>query len=419
MNGTKLNKPGDFVDMFDVIIVGAGPSGSSCAAMLGKKGRKVLLLEKAKYPRDKTCGDAISGKSMRAVKTLGLQAQLEASPQADVWGVKFSSPNGAIVEIPFPNKDKTRAPGFCCRREIFDNMLFQEAKKNARQTIEEFQVSEVIIEDGFAVGVKGTDLRSKRQMEFRAKLIIGADGANGVVPRALGVDTLPEGDKCMALRAYYKGVKGLGKNIELHFIDEILPGYFWIFPLDNGLANVGVGMIGSDIRKKKVDLRKAMLNAIERNEMFKQRFAGAQIVGEIKGWVLPFGSHHRKNYGNGFMLVGDAASLVDPFTGEGIGNATTSGIMAAKIADEALAARDFSETFLKRYDRELFEEIGPELKTSKMLQKMGRFKFLLNLIIGKASRNEEIRNTISGMLANEVAKKQIISPSFMLKVLFA
>jgi len=403
---------------YDVIIAGGGPGGSTAAAFLGQAGLSVLLLEKAQYPRDKTCGDAISGKSMGILRKLGLVEQVRNAPNAVIEGVIFSAPNGKTVTIPFPARPDRSAPGFCCRRLVYDNILFQNAKKHAT-VLEKHAVNDVIVENGFVVGVKVTDLATNQPKEFRARMVVGADGSQSIVAAKMGRQDTPEKHHCTALRVYYKNVKDLTPNIELHFVDSILPGYFWIFPLENGTANVGIGMVTSDMKKNKVNLRQVTLDTIASHPMFQKRFEGAEAMGPIQGWTLPFGSHHRKTYGNGFLLVGDAASLIDPFTGEGIGNAMTSGYIASQVITEALKTGDVSEAALKVYDQKLWAEIGPELKTSYQLQKVGRITPLLNFVVGKAASSQKVRDTISGMLGNEEAKKEFTGPLFYLKLLLS
>ena len=131
------------------------------------------------------------------------------------------------------------------------------------------------------------------------------------------------------------------------------------------------------------------------------------------------GSKHRKNYGNGVMLLGDAAGLVDPFTGEGIGNALYSARQAVKAAKEAIDANDVSEKFLSRYDKRLWDELGNELQISAKLQKVGRIRFLLNFVINKAARNDEVREIISGMMANKIPRKRLANPLFYLRLIFS
>ncbi|HLD75731.1 MAG TPA: NAD(P)/FAD-dependent oxidoreductase, partial [Candidatus Norongarragalinales archaeon] len=302
------------------------------------------------------------------------------------------------------------------RREVFDNMLFQNAKKYAT-VLEDTAVTDVLVENGTAVGVK--TLQAGQPQEFRAKVIVGADGAQSVVARKMGIADNPKKHHCTALRVYYKNIKNLTPNIELHFVDSILPGYFWIFPLEDNVANVGVGMVTQEMQDQKINLQAAMMDLIKNNPTFKERFEGAEALGPVKGWTLPFGSYHRPCFGNGFILVGDAASLIDPFTGEGIGNAMTSGLVAAQVIDEALSADDVSGKKLQEYDGRLWHEIGDELKTSYNLQKFGKYKFLLNLVVGKASSSQKVREQISGMLSNEKSKKQFTGILFYLKLLFS
>ena len=136
------------------------------------------------------------------------------------------------------------------------------------------------------------------------------------------------------------------------------------------------------------------------------------------GWNLPVGSKKRKNYGDGFMLLGDAAGLIDPFTGEGIGNAMYSARLAVETARDAIKNNDISEKSLSTYFVKLWDAIGNELKVSHKLQKIGKYRFLLNFVIRKAARNKNVSNIIAGMLANEIPRKQLANPLFYLKLLF-
>lgn len=406
---------------YDVIVVGAGPGGSSTSMFLAKNGVKdVLLVDKAKFPRDKICGDAFSGKSIGIAKELGIIKDYDKVPHEGVYGVLFSSPKGTLVEIPFPGaeKGKQTKPGFCVKRLVGDNVLFQNAKKTV-DTIEEFTTTDLLWENGFVSGIKGKT-KAGEELNLKAKVVVGADGTSSTVAQKVGQGTLPPEHQVIATRGYYKDVTGMTGNIELHFVEEIMPGYFWIFPLENGWANVGLGILTSEKQKRKMDLKKLQEQIIQNSPLFKERFKDARIDEQgIKVWTLPLGSYHRKNHGNGWMLVGDAASLIDPFSGEGIGNAMTSGKIAAKHIARALAEKDFAEANLSGYDKELWETIGPELRTSYNLQKLGKFKLLLNIVIDKAATKPMVREAISGMLANEEAKKQLISPLGLVKLIIS
>ena len=404
---------------FDLIIVGAGPAGCGAALYAARYGLSVLLLDKAAFPRDKICGDAISGKSMTILNDLNILEEAQNLPSAYVDSVTFGSPTNKTVNIPLQgNARKGIPPGLVIRRQIFDAFLFEKAAQTAAEVKDNFEVKELLYSGKQISGVKGRDLNNGSEQTFKGKIILGADGFNSVVARATGCfDNDPE-HWVVALRRYYKNVKGLQSQIELHYLNEVQPGYLWIFPADNGLANVGVGMLQKTLKKRKINLKKILQDAIH-SPVFRDRFSDAQPIEEARGWNLPVGSLHRKNHGSGFMLLGDAAGLIDPFTGEGIGNALYSAKFAAQTAKEAVDAGDFSETFLARYDRNLWHALGGELNLSAKLQRIGRNRFLLNMVINKAARNKEVRQIISGMMANEVPKTKLANPLFYLRLLFS
>lgn len=407
------------MEEFDVIIVGGGPSGSSCAAFLSKAKKNVLLLDRAKFPRDKTCGDGISGRSVGILKELNLLDEMKKFEHLDMFGVTFSSPNGKIVPVSSKGKgpDPNASPGFVCRREVFDNVLFQNAKKLTTKTIEGFFVQDLIFDGSKVVGVKGTF--EGKPMEFRAKIVVGADGASGITARRLNSFNDDESHQCAGIRAYYENVGGMGDKIELHFVHEALPGYFWIFPLPDGRANVGIGMVVTEMKKKKINLAKVMEEIITKNPIFKVRFANAKRTTDIKSWLLPMASKRMKLAGEGYLLVGDAASLIDPFTGEGIGNALTSGKFASDVIIEALTENDFSEKKLSEYPKRLFAMIGGEVNTNYRMQKMAASPFLLNLIIGKAEKSKYVQGVISDALINPDNHDKLTDPLFIFRVLFS
>ncbi len=394
---------------YDVIVIGAGPAGATAAMYLGQAGKKVLLVDKSPFPRDKICGDAQGRKAANIMRELGIEDGYRQLPGHPVYGITLSSPNGTVADIDITARDKP-APGFCHRRIVFDAYLHECAKKFAEFKV--MSVTDVIVEDGYARGVKGRE--NGQEKEYRAPIVLAADGANSVVAQKFGLNKNPPEHFIIGTRQYYSGVAGLTDRIEIHLVKSLLPGYFWIFPLEDGKANVGLGMVVKDMNDKKVNLKEAQLREIRENPLFKERFANAQPLEDIKGWNLPLASYHRKCYGSGFMLLGDAASLIDPLSGEGVGTAMISGKHAAKVALEALARGDFSEKFLKKYDEQLWEEIEPEIKANYRLQKLGkRFPFLIDKLIGKAKKDESFRKRIEGMLPYTGGRKEMGEDNFL------
>jgi flavin-dependent dehydrogenase len=256
-------------------------------------------------------------------------------------------------------------------------------------------------------------------MEFRAKVVVGADGAAGLIARKLGSLQEDDAHRCAGLRCYYEGVEGMGDKIELHFVKEALPGYFWIFPLPNKRANVGIGVMVDDMKRNKINLQKTLLDTVEKNPVFKERFRNAKRATEMKSWMLPYASKRVKMAFDGCVLIGDAASLIDPFTGEGIGNALTSGKYASKTILKAFELGDFSEKTLSAYPEELFANIGNEIETNYRIQRLSKSPILLNLIIGKARRSKDVQAVISDAMLNPHNHKVLIDPMFVLRTLFA
>jgi flavin-dependent dehydrogenase len=224
----------------------------------------------------------------------------------------------------------------------------------------------------------------------------------------------------VGLRAYYKGITGLHPEnfIELHFLPEMLPGYLWIFPLPNGMANVGVGILSEVVRKKKINLREQMLAAIKNNPKIAPRFANAELVDKIQGWGLPLAMQQQPLSGEGFLLTGDAASLIDPFSGEGIGNAMYSGMLAAEAIKKATEQSNYSAVFLKEnYDNVVYKRLGGEFKISATLQRLCKYPWLFNYVVNKAYKSPSLRNTISCMFTNMDLRSQLGKPSFYFKIL--
>lgn len=410
--------------MNPVVIIGCGPAACGMSLFLTKNKIYHTILEKETFPRDKVCGDACSGKTVSVLNKANPQILEEIFLHRDFLpcnGVVFSSPNGKLLNTPFRGKAYSRQlSGFIVKREVFDYFLFQKIQSQYCTVIQNVNVRDIEKkETGYLI--KYTDKNTGSDNQIETNLLVGADGDKGIArKKLLNQDTVVK-TSWVGLRAYYEGVADMHEKnyIELHFLNESLPGYFWIFPMAGGLANVGIGMDSTAIRHKKINLTSLMLQVIQENKLIKDRFKNARLTGKITGWGLPMSNGKGRISGEGFMLVGDAASLIDPFTGEGIGNALFSGMMAAEAARKALENQRFDAGFLnENYDGPLYKRIGRELKLSDTMQRMVRYPWLFNFIFNKAHKSPTLQHTISNMLADLDLREELKKPSFYLKILF-
>lgn len=404
------------MNKFDVIIVGAGPAGISCALMLRNSGINVAVIEKSKFPRDKVCGDALSLDVLNqlAIISPDLLKDFEAlDAKVPCPGVKIISPKGDELKLPFYVKGEKKH-GYICERFTFDNFMFEELTKSKEITI--FQQTRVI-----DVFFNKSDVSIETDNgTFSAKMVIGADGANSIVNKKVGLNPLSKEHYCVGLRQYFENVKGIHDDnfIELHFFEEILPSYLWIFPLPNGKANVGIGMLSSSICKKKINLKETFNHLIHEHPRLKHRFENAKPLESVKGWGLPLGSKKRKISGNHYLLLGDAASLIDPFSGDGIPNAIRSGRVASDVIKKAFQENDFSDKYLKQYDKELYSRIGLEFKISKQIQNLSKRVWLFNFIVKRVKQSKYLKNFMVESLGNINKKKIIAGPKFLYYLLF-
>ena len=413
---------------FDVIVVGGGPAGSAAACYAADEGLKVLLLEKDNYPRDKVCGDAVGGKALKHLEELGILDTLEKSPHFIFDSVIFSNTREEKVKVEIKDSEAT---GYVYPRINFDWILFNEARSRVEDkggfVIQNFRVNSLLINDknnNQIIGVKGKNGTGEKK--FYAPITIGAGGVNCPVAKTIITEIndeefIEKEHWSSSFREYWKNVGNVNYDkgaIEFHYVDGVIPGYFWIFPVGKNTCNVGLGITLKDLKNKEMKLKELQKYIIE--EKFSNRFKNAELVKDSgKGWQLPLGSPRktkmklRRMFGNGCLLIGDAGSLVDPFTGEGIGNA----LLSAKIAVKHFKQNknEFDLKSGEEYQKEIWDILGKELTNSFKIQNYTRKKWLINWFIGKAQRKPELQRILSESLTSKEAQRQLTSPWTLFK----
>ena len=347
-----MERTGDVLT-YDIIIVGAGPAGCACALALKNSGLSVALVDKASFPRDKVCGDAIPGRAVNILRNIDpeFETAFKQFPQ------KYATKKTTLF---YKGRDITFnwvREAYTCTRMEFDNFLFSLVQEKTGTRIYTNTLPSNVSRTNEGCSFKSGDTT------FKCRLLIGADGAQSPLAKLLAGKTLNRKHHVGSVRAYYSNISGTNSDTtEIFFDKSFLPSYLWVFPLPGNMANVGFGMLSSEIARRKVNIKNTFYSFIENVPELKSRFKDAQQQGPLEGFGLPLGSDIGTISGDNYMLTGDAASLIDPISGDGIGNAMLSGKLAAQQAISSFQKNDHSANFLSGYDKAIKAAIGSELR---------------------------------------------------------
>jgi geranylgeranyl reductase family protein len=351
-------------DRYDVLVIGAGPSGASAAYWLAERGRRVLLVEKKRFPREKTCGDGLTPRAVRQLHDMGLADPLSEFHRFD--GLR-SIAHGMTLELAWPDHPDFPGYGYVVRRSELDQMVAERAVKAGATLRPATEALAPTLERGILGGAVVRRVDTGTDEVVRARYVIVADGANSRFGRALGTARDRSYPLGMAIRGYftspYHDEPWIESHLDLRDRDgNHLPGYGWIFPVGDGTVNVGVGLLSTFRGWKEVNTSRLM-------EVFCETAPARWGIGPDTatcaptGGKLPTGTSVHPAVGPNFLVVGDAAGTVNPFNGEGISVAYETGRLAADAVDLALATDD--GLALQTYTERLDEVYGLYFKVAR------------------------------------------------------
>ncbi len=371
---------------YDVIVIGAGPGGSATAHTLARQGARVLLLDKFEFPRDKTCGDGMTPRAAAILRDMGALDDLLAVgcrlPQLEIF-----APAGHSVAATLPAVADWPAYTLVVPRLTLDDTLRQQAV--ASGAVFQGQVHVTGLE-ATADGVTVLAERRGQTARFQGRLAVIATGASSKLLLATGIlRRLPP--MMLAARAYFEGLAA-PPHLHLRFDGVPLPGYGWVFPTSAATVNVGAGFFRTRwTRFWMPDTPRAAFDHFVQTPALQAILVGARQVGPVKGYPLRVDFATAPTYGPRCLLVGEAAGLVNPLTGEGIDYALESGQVAGAHALAMLTAGDFSPARFAAYDAALRARFQRLFVFCNRVRAVCLNPPLLNLLVWAANRRPDLK----------------------------
>lgn len=368
----------------DICVLGCGPTGAMASLMLSKLKIRHTVFDKSHFPRDKTCGDGLILYVFKALRHIdpGLVDKLMAHPAfLHASHAKFYVKDDAAVGVSFDASNKPHLPILYGKRIDFDAFLAAQLPSDYA----DLQLGVGIKHIAYDTQGSGVLLHTDQGHPIRAKLVIGADGAHGLVSRKLAGNTIPKEYASTFISAYFEGV---GQTMtcdaaEIRLFHQDIPLLFYLFPLPGGCVNVSLGGNMALIGSSNINLKEQAKKIMRSHPQVMEKLQNATQVGEWRGWSIPSYFGHIKVSGDRFVLAGDAAGLANAFYKEGVGTGMMSGVFAAEKAAQALTVQRFDASFLSDYEHRLDQEFGRFLKQSRLAHRLTRwpsvFSFLVRL----------------------------------------
>jgi menaquinone-9 beta-reductase len=347
--------------IYDVIVVGGGPAGSTLAWKLASNGVKTIVLDGAKFPREKVCGDYVEPRGLRILNQMGGLETLDATNPLPIThsSTYIDGERAYIGKIPFYGVHKSLPPhGFIVPREILDSLLLEIAGK-AGATIHQQTYAQ-----GFTATDSGVEVQAQskeKKLTYRARAVIGADGVNSVIARSAGLLSSDPRHIALSQRAYADGFDGSLGEAAFFFDADFFPGYGWMFPMRGGRVNLGVGILKETCQLDGIAVPQLFREFFEKLKRSHLHCKNLRLCKPpIGGIVKTYGSAG-PNYFDRGLLIGDAGCFVDPMTGEGITPAMESALIAARVILKALHAGRLNEEAFSDYEEQYRSYFDPSM----------------------------------------------------------
>jgi geranylgeranyl reductase family protein len=388
--------PANLPSSCDVLVIGAGPAGSACAQWLARGGQEVLLVDQHDFPRDKVCGDGLIPDTHAALRRLGVYEEV-AALALPARHVRFVGPRGGHIDIP---GSLSVLP-----RKVLDHVLVRAAQRAGARLCTPLRFEQPLIEDGRVVGARVQAAGVAR--EIRARWVVLATGA---VPQALTAAGLcerhtPSG---IAMRGYVRNealaarLPHLQSQLHLVWHPRLRGGYGWIFPAPGGLFNIGTGITGSHKMQRDgrgsmqdVNLRRMLDAFCEVYEPAAELMAGGQVEGALKGAPLRCSLGGARWTRPGMLATGEAIGSTYSFSGEGIGKAMETGILAAEAL---LADRQAQDSTVQQHYEASLRRLKPKFDLYETASRVNDHPWIADLVVWRARRSSRIRNRLANVL---------------------